>query len=81
MGGYLTCVMDPKTKRLFGILQELKAALHPQGFLLTSTVSGIKFYIDQAYDIPAISKLVIHQISTIQVLNTGRGMNLVTMPF
>ncbi|KAG8182777.1 hypothetical protein JTE90_018651, partial [Oedothorax gibbosus] len=38
------------------LLKELKAALHSEGFLLTSTVSATKYYIDMAYDIPAISK-------------------------
>ncbi|KAG8182778.1 hypothetical protein JTE90_018652 [Oedothorax gibbosus] len=38
------------------LLQELKEALHAKELMLTSTVSGVRYFIDTAYDIPGISK-------------------------
>ncbi|GIY21316.1 probable chitinase 2 [Caerostris darwini] len=47
----------PEDKRNFVLLlQDLKAALQPQGMLLTAAVGGGKSIVDAAYDVPGISR-------------------------
>ena len=40
------------------LLQEMRAAFEPYGFLLTAAVSAGKPTIDRAYDIPQVSALL-----------------------
>ncbi len=47
----------PEDKRNFVLLlQELKEAFLPKGYLLTAAVSAGKYFADPAYDIPQVSK-------------------------